>query len=150
MRDCARKYHQSGEKRKHGKSSFTKIMIPKKKKNKAFAEAAVKEASGIEGNLNHESSHETIWPNYEPEAETQHWSPCTIEFCTEFWISIMVVLLFFVLLQLVFLSVMGEFRRTSNETISGDVNINATNFLNATSGVENDELDERKIRTTQI
>ena len=68
-------------------------MIPKKKKNKAFAEAAVKEASGIEGNLNHESSHETIWPNCEPEAETQHWSPCAIEFCTVFWISILVVLL---------------------------------------------------------
>ena len=117
-------------------------MIPKKKKNKAFAEAAVKEASGIEGNLNHESSHETIWLNDEPEDETQHWSPCTIEFCTEFWstefwISILAVLLFFVLLQLV----MGKFRRTSNETISGDVNINATNFLNATSSVENDELD---------
>ena len=61
-------------------------MIPKKKKNKALAEAAVQEASGVEGNLNHESSHETIWPNCEPEAETQHWSPCTIEFCTIFWI----------------------------------------------------------------
>ena len=123
-------------------------MIPRKKKNKAFAEAAVKEASGIEGNLNHESSHETIWPNYEPEAETQHWSPCTIEFCTEFWISILVVLLLCNVFFMVYC--MGEFRRTSNETISGDVNINATNFLNATSSVENDELDERKIRTSQI
>ena len=116
-------------------------MIPKKKKNKALAEAAVQEASGIEGNLNHESSHETIWPNCEPEAETQHWSPCTIEFCTVFWISILVVLLLCNVFFMVFLSVMGEFRPTSNETISGDVNINATNFLNATSSVENDELD---------
>ena len=118
-------------------------MIPKKKKNKAFAEAAAKEASGIEGNLNHESSHETIWPNYEPEAETQHlW---TIGFCTGFWISILVVLSFCYVMSFLWwlhqCPVMGEFRRTSNETISGDVNINGTNFLNATSSVENDELD---------
>ena len=92
---------------------FKEMMITKKDK-KAFAEAAVKDTSITVGNLNHESNHETIWLDYEPEPETQHWlvwicSTLRKRLCTDFWLAIYFFFIYIVFVSAVYWAFSGKY-----------------------------------------